>query len=120
MLPGESRYQKGIAIRGSHTALICSYLTMVDADFARDQYERMKKVFYHETDILGTHIIGLKEYQRKLPNFSMKAGDAGLIIKGISAGAIAFGFGAPTYFGDWEFRSQQLQQTEKRYYSKQC
>ena len=112
MLPGESRYQKGIAIRGSHTALICSYLTMVDADFARDQYERMKKVFYHETDILGTHIIGLKEYQRKLPNFSMKAGDAGLIIKGISAGAIAFGFGAPTYFGDWEFRSQLLRTAE--------
>ena len=112
MLPGESRYQKGIAIRGSHTALICSYLTMVDADFAGDQYERMKKVFYHETGILGIHIIGLKEYQRKLPNFSMKAGDAGLIIKGISAGAMAFAPGAPTFFGDWEFRSQLLRTAE--------
>ena len=85
---------------------------MVDADFDRDQYERIKKVFYHETDMLGTHIIGLKEYQRKLPNFSMKAGDAGLIIKGISAGAMAFAPGAPTFFGDWEFRSQLLRTAE--------
>lgn len=108
MLPGESRYQKGIVLRGSHTALNCSYLTMVDEVFARDQYERMKTVFGHETTVFDRTIVGLKEYLRKLPDFSIKPGDSGLIIKGISAGATAFAFGAPTYFGDWEFRSQLL------------
>lgn len=111
-LPGASYRQKGIQIRGSHTALNCSYLTLIDPEFALQQYELMKKVFGHETSLLGTTVVGLKEYQNKLPNFSAKPGDAGLIIKGISAGAMAFAPGAPTYFGDWEFRSQLLRTAE--------
>ena len=99
-------------MRGSHTALICSYLTLVDEDFAREQYERMKLVFVHETSLLGCKVKGIKEYMRKLPNFSMKAGDAGLIIKGISAGGTAFAYGAPTFFGGWEFRNQLLRTAE--------
>lgn len=111
-LPGASYRHKGIQIKGSHTALNCSYLTLIDPEFARQQYELMKKVFGHETSLLGTNVVGLKEYQNKLPNFSAKPGDAGLIIKGISAGAMAFAPGAPTYFGDWEFRSQLLRTAE--------
>lgn len=111
-LPGASYRQKGIQIRGSHTALNCSYLSLVDPEFARQQYELMKKVFGHETTLLGTSVMGLKEYQNKLPNFSVKPGDAGLIIKGLSAGAMAFAPGAPTYLGDWEFRSQILRTAE--------
>lgn len=111
-LPGASYRQKGIQIRGSHTALNCSYLTLIDPEFACQQYVLMKKVFGHETSLLGTTVVGLKENQNKLPNFSMKPGDAGLIIKGISAGAMAFAPGAPTYFGDWEFRSQLLRTAE--------
>lgn len=111
-LPGASYRQKGIQIRGSHTALNCSYLTLIDADFARQQYELMKRVFRHDTTLMGTKIVGLKEYQNKLPNFSAKPGDAGFILKGISAGAVAFAFGAPTYFGDWEFRNQMLRTAE--------
>ncbi len=111
-LPGASYRQKGIQIRGSHTALNCSYLSLVDPEFARQQYELMKKVFGHETTLLGTSVMGLKEYQNKLPNFSVKPGDAGLIIKGLSAGSMAFAPGAPTYLGDWEFRSQILRTAE--------
>lgn len=111
-LPGASYRQKGIQIRGSHTALNCSYLSLVDPEFARQQYELMKKVFGHETTLLGTSVMGLKEYQNKLPNFSVKPGDAGLIIKGLSAGAMAFAPGAPTYLVDWEFRSQILRTAE--------
>ena len=111
-LPGQSRRVKTMVMRGSHTALICSYLTLVDEDFAREQYERMKLVFVHETSLLGCKVKGIKEYMRKLPNFSMKAGDAGLIIKGISAGGTAFAYGAPTFFGDWEFRNQLLRTAE--------
>lgn len=111
-LPGASYRQKGIQIRGSHTALICSYLTLIDPEVAQQQYSLMKKVFGHKTSLLGTEVVGLKEYQNKLPAFSAKPGDAGLIIKGISAGAMAFAFGAPTYFGDWAFRSQLLRTAE--------
>ena len=111
-LPGQSRRVKTMVMRGSHTALICSYLTLVDEDFAREQYERMKLVFVHETSLLGCKVKGIKEYMRKLPNFSMKAGDASLIIKGISAGGTAFAYGAPTFFGDWEFRNQLLRTAE--------
>ena len=111
-LPGASYRQKGIQIRGSHTALNCSYLTLIDSEFASQQYELMKKVFGHETSMLGTKVVGLKEYQNKLPDFSVKPGDAGLIIKGLSAGAMAFAPGAPTYFGDWEFRNQLLRTAE--------
>lgn len=111
-LPGASYRQKGIQIRGSHTALNCSYLTLIDPEFAHQQYVLMKKVFGHETSLMGTRIVGLKEYQNNLPNFSVKPGDAGLIVKGLSAGGMAFAFGAPTYFGDWEFRSQLLRAAE--------
>ena len=111
-LPGARYRQKGIQIRGSHTALNCSYLTLIDSEFASQQYELMKKVFGHETSMLGTKVVGLKEYQNKLPDFSVKPGDAGLIIKGLSAGAMAFAPGAPTYFGDWEFRNQLLRTAE--------
>lgn len=111
-LPGQSRRVRTMVMRGSHTALICSYLTLVDEDFAREQYEKMKQVFVHETTLLGCKVKGIKEYMRKLPNLSMKAGDAGLIIKGISAGGTAFAYGAPTFFGDWEFRNQLLRTAE--------
>ncbi len=112
MLPGASRSQNGIMVRGSHSALNCSYLTMVDEAFAFEQYERMKHVFGHSISLLGCNIVGLKEYQNNLPSFSVKAGDAGLIIKGLSAGAMCFGLGAPTFFGDWEFRHQLLRSAE--------
>ena len=77
-----------------------------------EQHERMKLVFVHETSLLGCKVKGIKEYMRKLPNFSMIAGDAGLIIKGISAGGTAFAYGAPTFFGDWKFRNQLLRTAE--------
>ena len=39
-------------------------------------------------------------------------GDAGLVVKGISASGTAFGLGAATFFGDWEFRYQMLRTAE--------
>ncbi len=112
MLPGACRSQKGITVRGSHSALNCSYLTMVDEAFAFEQYERLKAVFGHTTSFLGCDMVGLKEYQMKLPTFSAKAGDAGLIIKGLSASAMCFGLGSATFFGDWDFRHQLLRSAE--------
>jgi hypothetical protein len=112
MLPGESRYQKGATVRGSHSALICSYLSLVDEDFAREQYEKMCKVLRKEENFMGKDICGVKEFLRKSPDFQMAPGDAGLIVKGISAGGTAFAIGAATYFGDWEFRYKMLRTAE--------
>lgn len=112
MLPGESRYIKNISVRGSHSALICSYLTMVDENFAREQYQRMCKVFRKEASIMGKTVCGVKEYLVKDPALRMAPGDAGLVVKGISAGGTAFALGAATYFQDWEFRYQMLRTAE--------
>jgi len=112
MLPGESRYQKGITIKGSHTALICSYLSLVDEEFAHEQYVKMCQKLRKEEIFMGKTICGVKEYLRKSPDFQMAPGDAGLIVKGISAGGTAFAIGAATYLGDWEFRYKMLRTAE--------
>jgi len=111
-LPGQSRRVKGMVIRGSHSGLNTSYLTMVDEEFARQQYEAMKKSLRLEANFMGKKACGVKEYLRQSPEFKMAPGDAGLVIKGISAGGTAFALGAATYFGDWEFRSQMLRTAE--------
>lgn len=110
-LPGQGRL-RNMVIRGSHSALICSYLALVDEDFAREQYQKMCKVFRKEASFMGKKIYGVKEYLRKEPEFKMMPGDAGLVIKGISAGGTAFAFGAATYFGDWKFRYEMLRTAE--------
>jgi len=107
-LPGQGRLRSGMVMRGSHTALVCSYLTLVDDDFAREQYQQMVKVMRKEETFMGKQICGVKEYLKKSPEFKMMPGDAGLVVKGISAGGTAFAFGAATYFGDWEFRHKML------------
>ena len=111
-LPGESRYQKGMRIRGSHTALICSYLTMVDEQLAREQYDKMCRVMRKEVTFMGKKVCGVQEDLKKSPAFKPAPGDAGLIIKGLSAGGTAFAMGAATYFEDWEFRYQMLRTAE--------
>lgn len=111
-LPGQSRQVKGIVMRGSHVGLVTSYLALVDEDFARDQHEKMKKSWLKEASLFGKTAIGVKEYIRKSPEFSMKAGDAGLVVKGISAGGTAFAIGSATYFGDWKLRHAFLRIAE--------
>lgn len=107
MLPGAGRF-KSVAIRGSYSALNCSYLSLVDEAFAREQYEKMKAVLGIETSFMGAKLCGVREYVKKTPKLSMKAGDAGLVVNGLSAGGTAFALGAATRLGDWEFRSKML------------
>lgn len=112
MLPGASRYVKGIVMRGSHTGLSCSYLALVDEVFAREQYELMKKHFTLQASVLGKTVTGIKEFQRKVPSLQFMGGDAGFVIKGISAGGTAFALGACTFFEDWDFRYELLRTAE--------
>lgn len=110
-LPGQGR-MRNMVIRGSHTALICSYLSLVDEDFAHAQYKQMCKLLRKEATFMGRTAVGVKEYLKMDPEFKMLPGDAGLVVKGISAGGTAFALGAATFFEDWEFRYQMLKTAE--------
>lgn len=112
MLSGASYQQKGVRIKGSCTALNCSYLSIADEEFARKQHRYMKTYFTKEVDLLGTTIYGIKEYRNRSPKFSLVAGDAGLVVHGISAGGTAFALGSATFLGDWDMRYQLLRTAE--------
>ncbi len=103
MLPGASQYRGGRSIKGSHSALSCYYLSLVDEDFAREQYERLKKTFRQKT-----FVDGIKEYQSWSPKLKLDV-NAGPIIFGFSPSGTVFSIGAATYFGDWEFRAGMLE-----------
>ena len=111
-LPGANYRQKGIILRGSCTALNCSYLTMVDINFANVQYENMKVVFGGHASLMNNTVYGIKEYLRKSPKFTFDPGQAGLIVMGLSAGGTAFALGAATFLGDWVTRSELLRTAE--------
>ena len=92
--------------RGSYTALNNYCLTLIDEEFALDQYLKMKSVFRKDDPLCG-----VKEYLRKNPMFHFDP-DAGPIICGISPSGTAFGIGSATCFEDWEFRNQMLRTAE--------
>lgn len=108
MLPGENKRKRWVEVRGSYSALNCSYLSLVDESFAKEQYLKTKQVWQGEASILGKKFIGIREFLGKNPDFSFMKEDAGLVIKGLSAGGTAFVLGAATYFEDWKFRYQLL------------
>jgi len=95
-----------VTVKGSYTALSCYYLTFVDEDFARDQYEKFKSLFLKKRPIAG-----FKEYSYKSPVLAMDI-DAGPIITGLSPSGTAFGIGPVTYFGDTDIRKQLLRTAE--------
>jgi len=111
-LPGQSRYQRGISMSGACTALNCSYLSLVDEVFAKDQHEKMKKAFLHQTTVHNLEVTGIKEYLRKLPKLQPSFGTAGFIFHGLSAGGTAFALGSATFHEDWELRYQLLRTAE--------
>jgi len=97
--------------RGSYAALSCYYLSLVDEDFARSQYEKMISTFAKEEPVHGKNIFGIKEYLKKSPEMSFDV-DAGPIISGFSPSGTAWAIGSATHFGDWETRSRLLRTGE--------
>lgn len=93
--------------RGSYAALTCSYLSIVDENFAREQYNLMKSCLVEKRTIMGKTITGVKEYLSYSPSFKLDP-DAGPIVKGLSGSGTAFALGAATRLGDWEFRHDAL------------
>ena len=92
--------------KGSYSALSCYYLTFVDEEFAKEQYDILKKNFYQKRFITGFR----EYYDRKcLLGFDI---DAGPIIFNLSPTGTAFGIGPATYFEDWETRKNMLKTAE--------
>lgn len=89
-------------IKGSYSALNCSYLTYIDKAFANEQYELLKKYFWKEGVISG-----FKEYYDRSCSFGLDI-DAGPIILDLSPSGTAFAIGVVTYLGDNEVRSKIL------------
>ena len=92
--------------KGSYSALSCYYLTFVDEEFAKKQYDILKKNFFQKR-----FITGFREYYEKkcLMGFDI---DAGPILFNLSPTGTAFGIGPATYFEDWEARKGMLKTAE--------
>ena len=93
-------------IKGSYSALSCYYLTFVDEEFARDQYEKLKSSFLQKRPITG-----FKEYYDRRCWLGMDI-DAGPIICNLSPTGTAFAVGSVTYFEDWALRKKLLKTGE--------
>lgn len=93
-------------VRGSYSALICYYLTFVDEDFAKLQYELLKKHFYK-----NNLFTGISEYNDRSCMFGMDI-DSGPILFSLSPSGTAFAIGPATYFNDSDFRIHLLRTAE--------
>ena len=93
-------------VKGSYSALNCYYLTKVDPEFARDQYNKLKSHF-----IQTFPLSGIKEYYDHTCWLGMDI-DAGPIILNLSPSGTAFAIGSATYLDDKDFRNKLLRTAE--------
>lgn len=101
-----SDYFDDSPLKGSYSAVNTYFLTQVDEDFARQQYECLKKYFF-----LAKPMAGVKEYFDKNCWFGMDY-DAGPVIMNLSPSGTAFAIGPISYFGDNELRKSFLKSGE--------
>ena len=95
-----------LPVKGSYSALNCYYLSLVDSEFAQEQYELLKKRFKQDFPVTG-----IKENHDKTCLIGMDI-DAGPIIMNLSPSGTAFGIGCATSLGDIEFRNKLLKTAE--------
>lgn len=93
-------------IKGSYSALNCYYLTLIDPEFAKSQYELLKTHFKQ-----GGLFTGLKEYYDESCWLGMDI-DAGPVIFNLSPSGTAFTIGSATYFADDDYRKNLLRTAE--------
>ena len=94
--------QRKTGIRGCYVGMNNFWLTLIDDEFAFDQYSRMKRILYKKDKFAG-----IKEYTYKSPKIAFDP-DAGPIIDGLSPSGTAFAIGSATYFKDWDVRNSML------------
>ncbi|MCH5220838.1 MAG: hypothetical protein J1F05_00695 [Muribaculaceae bacterium] len=102
----KSYLENDAPIKGSYSALNCYLLTLIDEDFAREQYALLKKQFYR-----GGLFSGIKEYTSRSPIIETDV-DAGIILFGLSPSATAFVIGPATFFNDNKTRNAILRTAE--------
>ena len=95
-----------LPVKGSYSALNCYYLSLVDPEFAKEQYDCLKKNYKQ-----GFPFAGLKEYHDRTCLFGMDI-DAGPIIFNLSPSGTAFTIGCATSLDDMEFRNKLLKTAE--------
>lgn len=105
-IPTSDSYWGRLPIKGSYSALNCYYLTLIDEEFARSQYEKLKQNFLQERPIAG-----FKEYYDRKCWLGFDI-DAGPIICNLSPTGTAFGIGCITYFEDFDIRKKFLRTAE--------
>ena len=93
-------------VKGSYSALNCYYMSLIDTEFAKEQYECLKKNFKQTFPFTG-----ISEYHDSSCWLGMDI-DAGPIIFNLSPSGTAFAIGCATSLGDMEFRSQLLKTSE--------
>ena len=95
-----------LPVKGSYSALNCYYLSLVDPEFAKEQYDCLKKNYKQ-----GFPFAGIKEYHDRTCLFGMDI-DAGPIIFNLSPSGTAFTIGCATSLDDMEFRNKLLKTAE--------
>lgn len=95
-----------LPVKGSYSALNCYYLSLVDPDFAREQYECLLRNFKQ-----GFPVTGISEYHDSFCLFGMDI-DAGPIIFGLSPSGTSFAIGGATSLDDKQFREKLLKTVE--------
>ena len=95
-----------LPVKGSYSALNCYYLSLVDPDFAREQYECLLRNFKQ-----GFPVTGISEYHDSFCLFGMDI-DAGPIIFGLSPSGTGFAIGGATSLDDKQFREKLLKTVE--------
>lgn len=95
-----------LPVKGSYSALNCYYLSLVDPEFAKEQYDCLMKNFKQTFPFAG-----LKEYHDRTCLFGMDI-DAGPIIFNLSPSGTAFTIGCATSLDDMEFRNKLLKTAE--------
>jgi len=95
-----------LPVKGSYSALNCYYLSLVDPEFAKEQYDCLMKNYKQ-----GFPFAGIKEYHDRTCLFGMDI-DAGPIIFSLSPSGTAFTIGCATSLDDMEFRNHLLKTAE--------
>lgn len=93
-------------VKGSYSALNCYYLSLIDTEFAKKQYDCLKKNFKRTFPFNG-----VSEYHDRTCLFGMDI-DAGPIILNLSPSGTAFTIGCATSLDDMEFRNKLLKTAE--------
>jgi hypothetical protein len=97
---------EGAPIKGSYSALNCYYLTFIDETFAKQQHEKLKKLFWKDG-----FVTGIKEYWDRSCPIGLDM-DAGPIIFELSPSGTAFFAGSSTFFNDTDVRNGILKTAE--------